>query len=77
MASHQFEPLVSVEARPIADPRDVRCRGELRSFGIASMISWRGVWYVVHLGAVLRSNETRVVDEPASGPGTSEYSATC
>ena len=29
--------------------------GQVRSFGIASMISWRGQWYVVHLGAVLRS----------------------
>jgi hypothetical protein len=51
--------------------------GQLRSFGIASMISWRGVWYVVHLGAILRSTDTGMVDEPASGPGTSEYSGTC
>jgi hypothetical protein len=51
--------------------------GQLRSFGIASMISWRGVWYVVHLGAVLRSSETGIVDEPASGPGESAYSGTC
>ena len=28
--------------------------GRLSSFGIASMISWRGVWYVVHMGSVLR-----------------------
>jgi hypothetical protein len=26
--------------------------GETRSFPITSMISWRGEWYVVHLGAV-------------------------
>jgi hypothetical protein len=51
--------------------------GGLHSFGIASMISWRGVWYVVHLGAILRSVDTGMVDEPASGPGSSEYSATC
>jgi hypothetical protein len=51
--------------------------GELRSFGIASMISWRGLWYVVHLGAVLRSGESGVVDEPASGAGTPAYSGTC
>ena len=25
--------------------------GQMRSVGIASLISWRGVWYVVHLGA--------------------------
>jgi hypothetical protein len=54
-----------------------RRHGELRSFGIASMISWRGVWYVVHLGAVLRPEETGVVDEPSSGPGTPAYSGTC
>ncbi len=51
--------------------------GRLRSFGIASMISWRGVWYVVHLGSVLRKEDVGVVDAPASGPGTSEYSGTC
>ena len=51
--------------------------GQIRSFGIASMISWRGVWYVVHLGAILRSTDSGTVDEPASGPGTSAYSGTC
>ena len=51
--------------------------GEERSFGIASMISWRGVWYVVHLGAILRSGEGGVVDEPAAGPGVSGPSSTC
>jgi hypothetical protein len=51
--------------------------GQIRSFGIASMISWRGVWYVVHLGAILRSNESGVVDEPSSGSGSSAYSGTC
>ncbi len=40
-----------------------------RSFGIASLISWRGVWYVVHLGAVLRAAATGIVDDPADGPG--------
>jgi hypothetical protein len=54
-----------------------RQRGQLRSFGIASMISWRGQWYVVHLGAVLRSGSEGVVDEPATGPGTSADSGTC
>jgi len=51
--------------------------GAVRSFGIASMISWRGEWYVVHLGAVLREAEAGVVDEPASGAGTPAYSGTC
>lgn len=40
-----------------------------RSFGIASLISWRGVWYVVHLGAVVRTGVTGIVDHPAAGPG--------
>jgi hypothetical protein len=51
--------------------------GAVHSFGIASMISWRGEWYVVHLGAVLREGEGGVVDEPADGPGTPAYSGTC
>lgn len=51
--------------------------GQVRSFGIASMISWRGVWYIVHLGAVLRSVNAGVVDDPAVGPGVSAYSGTC
>src|SRR6202035_2884496 len=52
-------------------------RGQVHSFGIASMISWRGVWYVVHLGAILRSGDSGVVDEPSAGSGTSAYSGTC
>jgi hypothetical protein len=54
-----------------------RAGGGVRSFGIASMISWRGRWYVVHLGAVTRSEDAGVVDEPASGAGTSTDSGTC
>ena len=46
-----------------------RDQGQERSFGIASLISWRGVWYVVHLGAVLRPVVTGIVDDPADGPG--------
>jgi hypothetical protein len=51
--------------------------GQTRSFGIASLISWRGVWYVVHLGAVVRAGAGGVVDDPSSGPGTSAPSSTC
>jgi hypothetical protein len=43
--------------------------GKEGSFGIASLISWRGAWYVVHLGAVSRTVVTGIVDEPAVGPG--------
>jgi len=46
-----------------------RAHGKERSFGIASLISWRGVWYVVHLGAVNRTVVTGIVDQPAAGPG--------
>jgi hypothetical protein len=48
--------------------------GQTRSFGIASMISWRGVWYVVHFGGVLTSG---VVDDPSAGAGVSTPSSTC
>ena len=54
-----------------------RVDGHIRSLGIASMISWRGVWYVVHLGAILRSTDSGTVDAPASGPGIPVYSGTC
>jgi hypothetical protein len=43
--------------------------GHLRSIGIASLISWRGQWYVVHFGAVIRTGLAGVVDQPAAGPG--------
>ncbi|MBV9422785.1 MAG: hypothetical protein JOZ98_07745 [Solirubrobacterales bacterium] len=51
--------------------------GQLRSLGIASMISWRGVWYVVHLGAVVRSVDAGVVDDPSIGAGVAAPSSTC
>lgn len=51
-------------------------QGAIRSFGIASLISWRGVWYVVHLGAVL-GDRGGVVDAPANGPGVSSPYLTC
>jgi hypothetical protein len=51
--------------------------GQTSSFGIASMISWRGVWYVVHLGSVTRSSDAGVVDDPSSGTGSSAPSSTC
>ncbi len=51
--------------------------GQVRSFGIASLISWRGEWYVVHLGAILRSTSQGIVEDPEAGPGTSPDSTTC
>ena len=52
-------------------------QGQTRSFGIASMISWRGEWYVVHLGAILRSGSGGVVEDPEVGLGYSAPSSTC
>jgi hypothetical protein len=54
-----------------------RVNGQVRSFGIASLIAWRGIWYVVHLGAVTRSGSGGVVDDPSVGPGTPAPSLTC
>lgn len=51
--------------------------GQTHSFGIASLISWRGAWYVVHLGAILRTTDSGVVLDPETGPGTSVPSSTC
>ena len=51
--------------------------GVIRSFGIASLISWRGEWYVVHLGAINRSGTGGVVLDPQTGPGVSAPSSTC
>ena len=50
--------------------------GQVRSFGIASLISWRGVWYVIHLGAA-GGVVSGVVDSPSAGPGTSIDISTC
>jgi len=38
--------------------------GQLRSFGIFSLISWRGEWYVVHLAVYDRPG---TVDDPSAG----------
>ena len=62
----------------VANSRVVyRVNGQLRSFGIASLISWRGEWYVVHLGAIVRSGAGGVVDDPAIGQGVSQPSTSC
>jgi hypothetical protein len=51
--------------------------GRISSLGIASMISWRGVWYVVHLGAVDRPAAVGLVDDPSSGAGYAAPASTC
>jgi hypothetical protein len=42
-------------------------RGHVRSFGIFSLISWRGQWYVVHLAAF---DHPGTVYNPSLGPGS-------
>jgi hypothetical protein len=46
-----------------------RAGGHEESFGIAALISWRGRWYVVHLGGELRTTGGGMIDQPSSGPG--------
>ncbi len=43
-----------------------RARDGVRSFGVYSLISWRGEWYVVHLGVW---NEPGTLVSPAAGVG--------
>jgi hypothetical protein len=40
------------------------------SVAVASMISWRGVWYVIHLGPNPRPVNIGIVDDFRVGPGT-------
>jgi hypothetical protein len=51
--------------------------GVTRSFGIASFISWRGDWYVVHLGALVRGGAYGIVDDPETGPGLAGPAGGC
>ena len=46
-----------------------RAGGQVRSIGISTLISWRGHWYVVHLGGELRTSGG-MVDDPSQGTGT-------
>jgi hypothetical protein len=46
-----------------------RADGVTHSFGLASFISWRGDWYLVHLGALVRGGAYGIVDDPETGPG--------
>lgn len=44
--------------------------GVVESVAVASLISWRGVWYVVHLGPNPRPRDVGTVDGFQRGPGT-------
>jgi hypothetical protein len=46
-----------------------RVDGRIMSFGISTLISWRGRWYVVHFGGELRTSSGGMVDQPSVGPG--------
>jgi hypothetical protein len=43
-----------------------RENGQVRSFGVFSLISWRGQWYVVHLSSY---DSPGTVDAPSAGRG--------
>ena len=47
----------------------LRRAGHVVSVAVASLISWRGVWYVVHLGPNPRPANVGTVDDFRLGPG--------
>jgi hypothetical protein len=47
-----------------------RIDGAVRSFAVASLISWRGTWYVAHLGPNPRAFPVGSVDLPERGAGS-------
>jgi len=51
--------------------------GVTHSFGIASFISWRGDWYLIHFGAVVRDGAYGIVDDPELGPGVTGPPGNC
>lgn len=51
--------------------------GVTHSFGIASFISWRGDWYLIHFGAVVRAGAYGIVDDPELGPGVTGPPGNC
>ena len=44
--------------------------GEVKSFAIASLISWNGAWKIIHLGPNPRAKNIGTVASPAIGPGS-------
>jgi hypothetical protein len=47
------------------------------SVGVNSMISWRGAWYVIHLGPDTTPGSPGTVDDPQVGTGSPGYGAGC
>ena len=54
-----------------------RTKGVIRSVAVASLISWHGVWYVVHLGPNPRPRNVGTVDLPALGRGVAGPAGGC
>lgn len=54
----------------LANARLVYNDAGVKSVAIASLISWRGEWYVIHLGPNPRPSNVGTVALPANGPGT-------
>lgn len=54
-----------------------KANGSTYSIGVASLISWRGAWYVVHLGSINRYTQVGIVDSPATGVGPPGPSGGC
>ena len=54
-----------------------RQRNGVRSVAVASLISWHGVWYVVHLGPNPRPQNVGTVDAPAPGRGVAGPAGGC
>ena len=54
-----------------------RQAGQIYSIGIASLISWRGEWYVVHMGAIYPPANTGIVDTPVAGIGSFPAAGGC
>ena len=51
--------------------------GVVRSVAVASLISWRGIWYVVHLGPNPRPRDVGTVDAPRLGRGVAGPAGGC
>lgn len=47
------------------------------SVAVASLISWRGVWYVVHLGPNPRPRNVGTIDDWRAGPGVAGPAGGC
>jgi len=47
------------------------------SVGVYSLISWRGVWYVIHLGPNPRPVNVGTLDDPQAGPGVAGPAGGC